>query len=85
MASLLTAAADASCTCPGCEQVLRVNLAAAGRIARCRLCKHVFKIPTRKELIDHAASILIAEDVAAEFETRDSRADAIERRRYPRE
>jgi hypothetical protein len=74
MASLLTAAADASCTCPSCERMLRVNLSFAGRLARCRHCGEPFRVPPRRELIDHAASFLIAEDVEAEFAARESRA-----------
>lgn len=70
MPSLLTAAADAACACPACGETLRTNLAHAGRRARCRHCRHEFKIPTRQELIDFAAAVLIAEDVEAEFAER---------------
>lgn len=75
MASLLTAAVDASCSCPACHEVLRVNLSAAGRLAKCRRCGKTFKVPTRQELIDHAAALLIADGVEDELQARQSQGD----------
>lgn len=75
MPTILTAAADAAAACPHCHEVLRVNLKHAGCLARCRCCGQRFKVPTRRELIDFAASFLIEEDVTEELSQRLSLAE----------
>lgn len=73
MPSLLDSAAKAACECPHCHRVLNVRLDFANRAAICRSCKNRFRVPDREELIDVAASALIAESVDHEFRSRSRR------------
>lgn len=67
--SVLHSNADAVSACPKCQTVLRVPLTAANRRARCRTCEHIFRIPTRQELLDQTVAYLMERSMRLNDET----------------
>jgi len=54
---------DIKVQCPGCSEILRVPLDAAGRVALCPSCKSKFQVPEPNDIVEQTVSQWIEEDV----------------------
>ncbi len=61
---------DVNVHCPSCDAQIFVPQEAAGRRARCPKCRHVFTVPSPKDLMEDTFSAWIEEDVEHFIEDR---------------